>query len=88
MCNFSGKLPDHSILMCQLKDIIPYFTCLDPQTTIVSERTQSKRGFKLDKMQTHFMVSQRSKHKSLQLKNEIYWRQQITYQTMIYIPNY
>ena len=71
MCNFSGKLPDHSILMCQLKDIVPYFTCLDPQTTIVSERTQSKRQFKLDKMQTHFMVSQSSKQRGLQLINEI-----------------
>ena len=69
MCSFSGKLPDHSILMCQLKDIILCFTCLDPQTTIVSERIQSKRQFKLDKMQTHFMVSQSSK--SLQLINEI-----------------
>ena len=71
MCNFSGKLPDHSILMCQLKDIIPYFTCLDPQTTIVPERTQSKRQFKLDKMQTHFMVSQSSKQRGFQLINEI-----------------
>ena len=57
--------------MCQLKNIIPYFTCLDSQTTIQSERTQSKRQFKLDKMQTHFMVNQSSKQKSLQLINKI-----------------
>ena len=57
--------------MCQLKYIIPYFTCLDSQTTIESERTQSKRQFKLDKMQTHFMVNQSSKQKSLQLINKI-----------------